>query len=92
MLHPEMFIQGALNRGKVTVQGEEKILGRDATVIVIDRDVKEGKIGNRQTFWFDNQTGIILKAADANKPLRTTVFEKIILSDKANEAIFKSLK
>lgn len=94
MLHPEMFIQGALNRGKVTVKGEEKILGRDATVIVIDRDVKEGKIGNRQTFWFDNQTGIILKAVDADgdKPLRTTVFEKIKFSDKANEAIFKSLK
>ncbi|WP_281888431.1 hypothetical protein [Paenibacillus sp. YYML68] len=89
MLHPEMFIQGMLTRGVVTVQGEEQFLGRVTTVIVVD--LKNGKLGDRVTFWFDNDTGIILKIVDSDgdRPIRTMAFESISFSEKPKPHAFQ---
>jgi hypothetical protein len=94
LLHPEMFLQSAFSNGKVTIKGEEKFLERDTTVIAIDRESLEGKLGNRQTLWIDNQTGIILKLvnSDGDQPIQTIAFEHIRFSDRANEALFQTLK
>jgi outer membrane lipoprotein-sorting protein len=90
LIHPEMFIQGAFSRGQVTVKEEETFLNRKATVIVLN--YKEGKLGNRQTFWIDNDTGIILKlvSSDGDKPVQTIAFNEIKFSDKAKENTFRA--
>lgn len=92
LLHPEMFIIDLFSKGQFTVKGEENYLDRDTTVIVLNRS--EGKLGNKLTFWFDNETGIILKmvSSDGDKPLQTIAFEKVNFNSKAKEDSFKLLK
>ncbi|TXK75474.1 hypothetical protein [Paenibacillus sp. N3.4] len=92
LLHPEMFVIDLFSKGQFSVKGEEKFLDRDTTVIVLDRN--EGKLGNKLTFWFDNQTGIILKmvSSDGEKPLQTMAFEKVTFSSKITNDRFKLFK
>ena len=91
MLHPEMYVQSVFRRGGMNVLGEEKYLERDVTVIEISN--AQLKIGNRQKFWIDNETGIVLKTVlyDNDDEVQSQYFESVEFNSK-NMGVFKLFK
>ncbi|TKI57714.1 hypothetical protein E8L90_21005 [Brevibacillus antibioticus] len=77
MLHPEMYVQSVFRRGDMNTLGEEKYLERDVTLIEIVN--AQLKIGNRQVFWIDNKTGIVLKTVlyDDDAEVQSQYFESV---------------
>ncbi|KZE52245.1 hypothetical protein AV540_10250 [Brevibacillus parabrevis] len=92
MLHPEMYVQSVFRRGDMNVLGEEKYLERDVTVIEISN--AQLKIGDRQKFWIDNKTGIVLKTVlyDDDDEVQSQYFESIEFNNKKNTGTFKLFK
>ncbi len=74
------------------ILGEEKYLERDATVIEISN--AQLKLGNRQVFWVDNKTGIVLKTViyDNDVEVQSQYFESIKFNSNLNKQKFKLFK
>lgn len=89
MIHPEMYTQSIFRMGSLTQIGEEKFLSRMTTVIQVNST--ELKVGNKQKFWIDNETGIILKTETYNddKVLDTLAFENIDFSTNNDTSKFQ---
>jgi len=89
MLHPEIYTQSVFRRGQLTIIGEEEFLTRKVTLIQVD--FEESKLGNRQNFWIDNKTGIILKTEiyDNDKVLQSMAFESIEFPAKIDDSKFR---
>ncbi|MDH7577259.1 MAG: hypothetical protein QHH75_05380 [Bacillota bacterium] len=70
-VHPELLVQNKIfKKASVSVLGEEKIGERNALKIEIKvPDPGAEKLGDKQYYWIDTETGILLKGEKATMEL-----------------------
>jgi outer membrane lipoprotein-sorting protein len=92
LIHPEMYIQSTFRNGTISLLKDEKFLSRNTKVYQLD--YKQSKLGTKQQFWFDSETGIILKTIifNGDKIVQTYAFDSIDYPNKINDLKFKLLK
>lgn len=80
LIHPESDIQSLFLRSKVSNDGVVEILGRKVTKFIVDPQYKKDKVDTgHYEYYFDNETGILLKiiSYDGNEVKEETCFEEL---------------